>query len=400
METHSQELPQGATLRSRDSVYTIQRTLGQGGFGITYMATTPTWLEKPTDRIQGKFTVAIKEFFMADYCERDSSHSSQVSVPTTAGREQVEYYRTRFVKEARNVSRLSHPNIVQALEVFEANNTAYIVMEFIEGDSLGQWVKARGPLPEDEALGYIRQVAEALRYIHGKRMMHLDLKPANILRQLYVEGGMSMMGSPSSEKGRYYDEVQHPVIVSSFFIGKYEVTQGHWKAVTGSNPSYFHFKKGDNYPVESVSWYDVQEFIRRLNAKTGKHYRFPTEAEWEYACRAGTTTAFNIGDELKTSQAAIDSFLSIGRTKPVGTYSPNAWGLYDMHGNVYEWCSDWYGDYPTSSQTDPKGSPSGTARVVRGGSWNGFGKYCRSARRNYYNPAHSYYNVGFRLVLP
>ncbi|MDR0895749.1 MAG: SUMF1/EgtB/PvdO family nonheme iron enzyme [Prevotellaceae bacterium] len=219
------------------------------------------------------------------------------------------------------------------------------------------------------------------------------------LEMVHVEGGTFTMGSPKSEPGRYDNEVQHQVTVSSFHIGKYEVTQGQWKAVMGDNPS--GFKKGDNYPVENVSWNDVQGFLRKLNAATGKHYRLPTEAEWEYAARGGNYSRGCIySGSNSVGNVAWYSDNSGSSSHPVGQKSPNELGIYDMSGNVWEWCSDWYGSYSTSAQTNPTGPSSGSNRVLRGGSWNINAKYCRSAFRFHYDPGYRFSNFGFRLVLP
>ena len=185
-----------------------------------------------------------------------------------------------------------------------------------------------------------------------------------------------------------------------------EVTQGQWKAVTGSNPS--HFKNcGDHCPVEMVSWNDVQEFIKKLNQREGSGtYRLPTEAEWEYAARAGTTTAFANGD-ITVTYCSYDSNLdtvgwycynSSNTTHPVAQKDPNAWGLYDMHGIVWEWCQDWYGNYSSSSEINPTGPSGGSALVRRGGSWSSSARYCRSAFRGNYFPDDRYTNLGFRLL--
>jgi len=188
-------------------------------------------------------------------------------------------------------------------------------------------------------------------------------------------------------------------------MSKYEVTQAQWVAVMGSNPS--EFKGCDNCPVEQVNWNDIQEFLRKLNALTGKNYRLPTEAEWEYACRAGTSTPFSTGNNLSTAQANYNGDYPYNgnakgvfrqKTTPVGSFSPNAWSLYDMHGNVFEWCSDWYGDYPTAAQTNPKGSSTGTQLALRGSSWFHFAKGCRSAYRGYAAPTFRYNFIGFRLA--
>ncbi|MBS1794308.1 MAG: formylglycine-generating enzyme family protein [Acidobacteria bacterium] len=220
-----------------------------------------------------------------------------------------------------------------------------------------------------------------------------------------IPAGSFTMGSPPGEKDREDNENQHRVTIGrDFYLGKYEVTQAQWKAVMGSNPSIF---KGDNLPVENVSWDDAQEFIKKLNAKGEGTYRLPTEAEWEYAARAGTTTAFSFGDSLSSEQANFDGNYPYGtaskgkylaKTTPVGSYAPNGWGLYDMHGNVWEWCADWYGDYPDGSVADPTGPGSGSNRVNRGGSWRSHGRGLRSAYRYGYVPSDRYYILGFRLV--
>ncbi len=229
------------------------------------------------------------------------------------------------------------------------------------------------------------------------------------MEMIYVAPGSFMMGSPESETGRFDRETQHRVtLTKGFWLGKYEVTQGQWKSVMGSNPSGF---KGDNLPVENVSWNDCQEFIRKVNAEAERQFggeaRLPTEAEWEYACRAGSTTAYSWGNALNGDKANCDGNYPCGttekgrylaRTCPVGSYAPNAWGFYDMHGNVWEWCNDWYGAYPGGSVTDPSGPASGDSRVLRGGCWNDSARYCRSANRSRINPGYRDGGSGFRLA--
>jgi formylglycine-generating enzyme required for sulfatase activity len=185
--------------------------------------------------------------------------------------------------------------------------------------------------------------------------------------------------SMGSEKG---EEPVHTVTISKpFYLGKYEVTQEQWQALMGVNPSEF---KGPKNPVESVSWEDCQAFVEKLNAKAGAGaFRLPTEAEWEYACRAGTSTEFCFGD----AKAALGEYgwykgNSESKTHPVGTRRPNAWGLYDMHGNVREWCQDGYGDYGADAATDPKGREGDTTRVHRGGAWEDDSGDCRAASRH------------------
>jgi len=223
-----------------------------------------------------------------------------------------------------------------------------------------------------------------------------------------IEPGSFIMGSPLEEPGRSSDEKLHQVtLTQSIYIQTTEVTQKQWEAVMGNNPSGFS-NCGDDCPVENVSWDDVQEFIRRLNNRESpEKYRLPTEAEWEYVCRAGTGTPFPFGRCLSTEQANYNGnyFLtgcSKGKnrksTLPVASLKANAWGLYDMNGNVWEWCQDWYDEYPSDSVSDPSGPPTGSYRVCRGGSWKHEARKCRSANRNRYAPSFKGNNIGFRLV--
>jgi len=211
------------------------------------------------------------------------------------------------------------------------------------------------------------------------------------LEMVLIPAGKFMMGSPASEKGRDADETQHEVTLTKpFYMGKYEVTQEQWQAVMGDNPS--ARTKGAKFPVTNVSWEDCQDFIKKLNAKSNGGYRLPTEAEFEYSCRAGTTTAYSFGDSLTKADANIDG----DSTKAVGSYKPNAFGLYDMHGNVFEWCNDCYANYPAGAVIDPKGPATGKIRVLRGGS---FGlNLARSSSRNCFTPSVRGSGVGFRLA--
>ncbi|MDR0982540.1 MAG: SUMF1/EgtB/PvdO family nonheme iron enzyme [Culturomica sp.] len=210
-----------------------------------------------------------------------------------------------------------------------------------------------------------------------------------------VKGGTFTMGSSSGDND---EKPVHSVTVSDFKIGKYEVTQAQWRAVMGSNPSYF---KGDNLPVEKVSWDDCQEFIRKLNAATGKNYRLPTEAEWEYAARGGSrSNGYEYSGSNTLGDVAWYDSNSGNETHPVGRKKPNELGIYDMSGNVWEWCSDWYGSYSSGSQTNPKGAASGSYRVYRGGSWYGNAARCRVAFRHGNSPDDRRSILGFRLVLP
>ena len=597
-------LSAGTTLQH--GKYRIISTLGQGGFGITYLA--------ENTMLEGK--VAIKEFFYKEYCDRDAD-TRHVTVPTSGNRDVVDRFKQKFVKEARTIFKLPHPNIVRILDVFEENGTAYYVMDYIEGESLSEMLARRGYIPEAEALAYICDVAQALTYIHSKKVNHLDVKPGNMIRRrsdgkvllidfgvakqydaaslkgttttpvcisagyspveqyrkngvqsfspqsdvyalaatlyklltgvtppeamdvqdeglpvdelmakqvsqhvrlaialamkgksertqsvelfirhlsessneetvnlhdqepkkpqpqpapkinqsdkekksksLYiwgiggavaialligiikfsarsiggeaspetsdstamvdtvhnvvnqtftvngvsfdmiaVEGGTFTMGA-TAEQGSdaaEHEKPTHQVTLSSYMIGKTEVTQELWEAVMGSNPSEF---KGSNLPVEHVSWEDCQTFIRKLNALTGKNFRLPTEAEWEFAACGGSKGQ---GFKYSGSNTVDDvAWCDDSTTHPVATKTPNELGIYDMTGNVWEWCNDWYSDYTSASQTNPTGPDSGLYRVYRGGGWGDDAGACRVSDRNFFAPLYRNSYLGLRLAL-
>jgi formylglycine-generating enzyme required for sulfatase activity len=272
-----------------------------------------------------------------------------------------------------------------------------------------------------------------------------------------IQGGTFQMGSPEEEPGRDPDETQHEVTLTSFYMGKYPVTQEQYEAVTGKTiveqqalatyPSTTDYGRGDNFPMYYVSWYDALVFCNKLSMQEGlspayringstnpaawgsvptnsnatwnavqivsssNGYRLPTEAQWEYACRAGTYTPFNTGNNITTDQANYSGDnpyngnpggIYLGRTTEVGSFAPNDWNLYDMHGNVWEWCWDWYDTYASDAQTDPTGAVSGTLRMARGGAWDTIGSSLRSAYRFSPNSGPGYVGsiMGFRLVRP
>ena len=681
--------------------YRIEKVLGQGGFGITYLAVQTNLKNRK---------VAIKEFFLKEHCERDSS-TSHVSMGTSGSKDLVLKFRNKFIKEAETISELRNHHIITIYDVFEENGTAYYVMEYLSGGSLSERIPSGG-LPESEALDYIRQVADALSYIHSEQILHLDVKPSNILfrknneavlidfgiskhydeaggsqtsstpvgvskgyapLEQYKMGGVSqfspatdvyslgatlyklltgqtppdaddiyedgLTGLPQSisaqtraavekamsprrkdrpqsvvefmslleqpevpdegdetvvigadkedvvepgdvqvdpvrddDKGnfkkwlwplaaglavvvvaifmvfrpepdslqsdllryhafvdsgdslsrlhryaaaktsydsaavyefryastRYSDrfrlsagvkssEVQskidsakvadslaavaaanaaaaraeadrlaaerrrieemerlkkstsyrdgilrvkgveypmvyvsggsfdmgatseqgsdadsdeqtvHRVTLSSYRIGKYEVTQDLWEAVMGSNPSHF---KGARRPVENVYWDECQAFINKLNELTGQNFRLPTEAEWEFAARGGNSSrGYKYSGSNNVDNVAWYSGNSVNTTHNVGTKSPNELGVYDMSGNVWEWCSDWYGEYSSASQTNPKGPGNGSGGVNRGGGWDSNARYSRVSNRNISTPDVRGNNLGFRLCL-
>ena len=608
-------LQPGSTLQN--GKYEIQRVLGQGGFGITYLA-----LQQGLNRI-----VAIKEFFMENFCVRNAD-THHVTIATEGSRELVERYRNKFLKEARNIAKLEHPNIVSIIDVFEENSTAYYVMKYAQNGSLDDKVKREGHLSEAEATRYILKIANALRFVHQHKMTHLDVKPSNILlsdndepwlidfglskqydaktgeqtsstppgyspgyapieqymaggagtfspesdiyslgatfyklltgntppdastvannglpvqalkekgvsqQTIYaifqameplrkdrlhdmdrfinllekepsekpaaqqlsqpytvqtiisegtapaavvhhkeqaeaqpqpqpkqshapvleekrtnwiglgvalsvivlivgtvfilnnysqvneawtnekktfeangvsftmipVEGGTFTMGATSEMTEPWDDEKPtHQVTLSSYYIGETEVTQALWKAVMDFNPSNF---KGDDLPVEKVSWDDCQIFIGRLNALTGKRFRLPTEAEWEFAARGGNQSRHTqYSGSSHIDDVAWYEGNSSEKTHPVKTKQPNELGIYDMSGNVFEWCQDWFGSYSSHAQTNPTGASSGSVYVFRGGSWYYFPRSCRSSCRYDYSSEISCRDLGLRLVL-
>jgi formylglycine-generating enzyme required for sulfatase activity len=259
------------------------------------------------------------------------------------------------------------------------------------------------------------------------------------MKLVLIPKGTFQMGSPIEEAGADDDEAQHQVTISKdYYLGVTEVTQGQYEKVMGTNPSYFQkrvIRKSDSsmYPVEQVSWEDAVEFCKKLSdlpeeRKAGRVYRLPTEAEWEYACRAGSKTAYSFGDNgrdlgnyawfgnnsgskeldsdalwarLKDNpREYLNTLLSAGcATHPVGEKKANAWGLYDMHGNVWEWCSDWYGDYPKGAVSDPTGGREGSPPVDRGGCWFDGAANCRSAVRARRDPSDRNLRFGFRVAL-
>jgi len=253
-----------------------------------------------------------------------------------------------------------------------------------------------------------------------------DFQEYNI-EMVLINGGTFMMGSPESEAERWdWEGPQHQVTVDSFYIGIYPITQKQYQFIMGIYPSYF---KGENLPVEQISWFDAIEYCNKLSQiyglmpvytvtgseetrtvtwnKNANGYRLPTEAEWEFACRAGSTTPYNTGNNLTTNLANYNGNFPYNNNSPgiyrektttVDSFAPNAWGLYDKHGNVWEWCWDWYDNYTAEAKINPSGAVTGVVRVVRGGSWNDEGRWLRSAFRHGAPPGHVENNLGFRVV--
>ena len=245
-----------------------------------------------------------------------------------------------------------------------------------------------------------KKIIKGYRFTKDFNVNAIDYEKELNLEMVLIPAGTFMMGSPESEEDRYSNETQHKVTLTKpFYLGKFTITQEQWKLLMRKSPGGWSLPKGDHLPITYLSWVDCQEFIKKLNASTKGGYRLPTEAEWEYACRAGTKTMYSFGDEITPNNANYDDS---DKGKPVtgGSYKPNAFGLYDMHGNVKEWCEDWHDDYPTKPMKDPQGPKIRGERVLRGGSYDYFESDARSSvRYSGYDDDDDYEGVrGFRLV--
>ncbi len=276
-------------------------------------------------------------------------------------------------------------------------------LELFTIKNVQKWSRVNlGKLQTPERRGDARGVLELFR--NPTKSMAKLITNSIGMKLARIPKGTFMMGSPESEEGRFSDEgPQHSVTISKdYYLGAYEVTQEQYQRIMGENPSGF---KGANNPVETVSWEDAVAFCKKLSElpeekAAGRVYRLPTEAEWEYACRAGSTTRFGFGDsDSQLGPYAWFDENSATTTHPVGQKTPNAWGLYDMHGNVWEWCADWKGDYSTSAVTDPTGPAEGSYRVFRGGSWSYEAARCRSGLRIWNVPSLRLNSLGFRVAL-
>ncbi len=245
-------------------------------------------------------------------------------------------------------------------------------------------------------------------FSYPQKISQFYREPSTEMEFVLIKHGTFLMGTPEHGLADTLKSYQHEVELSNdFYLGKCEVTQGEWKKLMSDNPS--HFKGNDSLPVENVTWNDAKKFIEKLNQHNeGKHFRLPTEAEWEYACRAETTTPFSTGENLTTEQANYDGDFpyknypkGIYREHPtaVGRFKPNQWGLYDMHGNLWEWCEDWYCPYPKTKVTDPIGNCTTDLKVIRGGSWYFVAKCARSDWRYTHNPNDKGFSLGFRVLL-
>ena len=264
--------------------------------------------------------------------------------------------------------------------------------------SEGQTASISGSLTSSTSSSTANTLSSSGSSLSGNALT-IPVKNGISIEMVKVEAGSFNMGATPEMENPYDSEipVHRVTLTNNYYIGKYEVTQALWQAVMGSNPSYF---KGDDLPVEKVSWDDCQDFISKLNAMTGKRFRLPSEAEWEYAARGGKKSR---GYQYSGSNTLGDVAWYYGNSGPkthaVGTKQPNELGIYDMTGNVWEWCQDWVGSYSSSPQTNPTGAASGSLRVNRGGSWDISARFCRSSYRDGDTPGGRYGNLGLRLVL-
>lgn len=579
-------LPAGTILKSEKYTYHIERVLGQGAFGLTYLVKTNVSMQGKLGTIHTGVKVALKEFFI----KKEMKRSEGGEIIITSEDSKIKQYADKFRREASKLAMLSHPNIVRVLEVFETNNTIYYSMEYLPDGSLNDYINKRGGLPEIEAIGCIRQICSAVMYMHANKMLHLDIKPANVMRSVSnnalklidfglskryevngdpessanlgfgtagyapleqsegnidsefapeldiyalgatyfklltglvpdsavdvlnhglrtaplvkkhvsqqsidaikaameptkakrlksvesflnmlpriddetvfpqkkehkykwlwaavaallviaatggglwwwnssssssathgsassstelmrvmmdipmveVEGGTFIMGCDADKNPEAdADElVRRKITLSTFYMSKYEVTQSLWHAVM--EETVIGKSKNANYPVFNASWNDIRTFINTLNKKTGRHFRLPTEAEWEYAARGGRHgKSLRFSGANRANAVAWSSENSHGKLHPVGTLEPNELGLYDMSGNVWEYCSDWYGDYEGDNLTNPRGPKSGDYRVIRGGCWNSSNTTCRVTYRQDNSLQSAEPAMGFRLV--
>lgn len=277
-------------------------------------------------------------------------------------------------------------------------------------ENLGVWWSSRQVDSLRENILSAAMPVELRSDFDGNSFLEIKIRQHKC-RFIWIPPGEFLMGSPKTERGRHDNENQHSVVLTQgYWLAETACTQAFWQALMGKNPSRF---KGDDLPVEQVSWEDVQQFISKLNRSLqGIVARLPTEAEWEYACRAGSETAFSFGESLDLSLANYSGEWNLGdddhreaesnplgKTAPVKAYAANTWGFHQMHGNVYEWCEDRLGDYPVGAVADPLGVEEGGERVLRGGSWFLFGRRLRSAYRDGYEPDIRNYSIGFRLAL-
>ncbi len=374
-----------------------------------------TGIKTAHDRLEliKKKAEALKEFSSVKEYITSSGFYGRSDVSRSEGKEALKYCNNSLLKllelEKNYSEFLASPNTSELNSLKSKINNLKSNIKLLPSD-LKEVVNASYPFIYGLASGSSQAQSEQKSAV-AETGLSVEVETAKYgIKMRLIPSGSFMMGSPSSEDKRDKDEVLHRVTISKpFYIGMYEVTQKQWEEVMGNNPSKFK-NAGSNAPVEQVSWEDCQMFLNKLCDRLGVPrgtYRLPTEAQWEYACRAGTSTPFYFGSSFDSSMANFDGHFPYGgasmriyreKTLPVGSFKPNAFGLYDTAGNVWEWCNDWYGDYSSGSQTDPAGLGSGSDHVERGGGWNGNARGCRSADRVRSVASFRLCNLGFRLL--
>ena len=312
---------------------------------------------------------------------------------TTTPKKTTSASKSHPIRQSRNSGQASRSSGATPIGSNEGNVLSSSVSD--NNPNKGDSIKVQDGTRENEEVR-IRQEHERQKRQEEKNNRIIQ----NLLNNMvYIEGGTFMMGATyrKDHDAQTIEKPTHHVTLSSFSIGRYEVTQEEWIAVTGSNPSYF---KGPKLPVERVSWEDCQTFISKLNAITGRQFRLPTEAEWEYAARGGNLSwGYKFSGSNKINQIAWYDDNGSKKTHEVGTKAPNELGLYDMSGNVWEWCNDYYGKYSSSAQTNPTGPSVGTRRVQRGGCFMEPAWCCRVSTRYFYFPSELSSSIGLRLAL-
>jgi formylglycine-generating enzyme required for sulfatase activity len=307
--------------------------------------------------------------------------------------------------EMRELERERERRVAAGVEEAQETSTARVASGVTEESRVVVEEPAKGKYEEYDVLVPVKTPAKAPAEVPEEvplKILDLPEKAIDVggiaLTLVEIPAGEFLMGSPAG-KGMEHEHPRHKTsITRPFYLGRYEVTQAQWTKVMGDNPSYF---KGSDLPVESVSWNDVQKFIAKLNTMTGEEFRLPTEAEWEYACRAGSNAQYYFGDnEDKLDEYAWYTDNSEGRTHPAGKKKPNSFGLHDMLGNVWEWCADWYSKtyYDISPKDEPRGPASGKHRILRGGAWHYSAIGLRPANRYYQSPEYEYADTGFRIA--
>ncbi|MUG95987.1 SUMF1/EgtB/PvdO family nonheme iron enzyme [Scytonema sp. UIC 10036] len=399
-------------------LFYLQQKFRNTHLDIKDFGENPEWIAlaytKPTE-VARQLALMLLQTYSGDKAEKIKS----VSLIATFTEPLAEAKFQPLLTFARGWGRLARGYNEDAKEVFEQLPKKSPQLN-VEGVKL--WIPGR-KLPQFSfSVVTVNATGEIIkRETHQAKYFREDLGDGVTLDMVYIPGGSFLMGSPETEEGRYKDESpQHEVTVQPFFMGKYPVTQKQWRVVAAlapvnreldPNPSHF---KGVNRPVESISWYDAVEFCDKLSTYTGKNYRLPSEAEWEYACRARTTTPFHFGETITSELANYDSDetyasgsqgKSRGKTTTVGSFKiANAFGLFDMHGNIWEWCADSLHENYENAPSDGnawlnKYLKDNDSRMLRGGSWSAYRRHCRSARRDDFHPDLRLSTLGFRVVL-